>query len=123
MKFSSTLTKISGPTLEVKKKSELIKGSQNIFAYWKESEQNEALANKLGLFQIQLGGLGDSTTPANKIVIYIRTFLFLENWQFNHKLCPPLSPTNRLCLKDSPHNLTKYEIKEGDFKNPNFPTL
>ena len=22
---------------------------------------------------------------------YINIFLFLENWQFNHKLCPPLS--------------------------------
>ena len=69
MQSLNTLIKISGPTLEVKKKSELIKDSQNIFAYWNESEQGEALANKLGLFQIQLGGLGGSTTPANKIVI------------------------------------------------------
>ena len=30
---------MSGLTLEVKKKIELIKDSQNIFAYWKESEQ------------------------------------------------------------------------------------
>ena len=51
------------------KKIELIKDSQNIFAYWKESEQSEELVNKLGLFQIQLRGLGGSTTPANKIVI------------------------------------------------------
>ena len=36
------------------------------------------------------------------------TFLFLENWQFNQKLCP-LFPAN--ILKDSPQNLTKYEIK------------
>ena len=68
MQSSCTLIKISGPTLEVKK-NRLFKDSQNIFAYWKESEQSEALANKLGLFQIQLGGLGGSTTPANKIVI------------------------------------------------------
>ena len=54
MQSSCTLIKISGPTLEVKKK-ELIKASQNIFAYWKESEQSEVLANNLGLFQIQLG--------------------------------------------------------------------
>ena len=40
-----------------KKESELIKDSQNIFAYWKESEQSEALANKLDLFQIRLEGL------------------------------------------------------------------
>ena len=32
------------------KKFELIKDSQNIFAYWKESEQSEGLANKLGFF-------------------------------------------------------------------------
>ena len=51
------------------KKSELIKDSRNVFAYWKKSEQSKALANKLGLFQIQLGGLRGSTTPANKIVI------------------------------------------------------
>ena len=31
--------------------------------------------------------------------------------------CVPLSPTNILCLKDSPHNLTKYEIK-GTSKIP-----
>ena len=51
------------------KKIELMKDSQNIFACWKESEQSEGLANKLGLFQIQSRGLGRSTTPANKIVV------------------------------------------------------
>ena len=72
MQSSCTLIKISGPTLEVKKKFKLIKDSQNIFAYWKESEQSKALAKELSLFQIQLGGggcLGGNTTPANKIVI------------------------------------------------------
>ena len=63
-----TLIKISGLTPEMKK-IELIKDSQNIFTYWKESEQSEGLASKLGLFQIQLRGLGGSTTPANKIVL------------------------------------------------------
>ena len=69
MQSLCTFIKISGLTLEVKKKIELIKDSQNIFAYWKESKQSEGLTNKLGLFQIQLRGLGGSTTPANKIVI------------------------------------------------------
>ena len=68
MQFLCTLIKISGLTLEVKK-IELIKDSQNIFAYWKESEQSKGLANKLGLFQIQFRRLGGSTTPANKTVI------------------------------------------------------
>ena len=36
---------------------------------------------------------------------------FPEKWQFNHKLDASLSPTNKPCLKDYPHNLTKYEIK------------
>ena len=35
--------------------------------------------------------------------------IFLENWKFNHKLCPLLSSIKILCLKDYPHNLTKYE--------------
>ena len=52
-----------------KKKSELIKDSENIFAYWKESEQSKALENKFVLFQVQLRGLGGSTIPVNKIVI------------------------------------------------------
>ena len=67
MQSSCTLIKIAGLTPEVKK-IELIKDSQNIFANWTEPEQSERLANKLGLLQIQLRGLGDSTTPANEIV-------------------------------------------------------
>ena len=51
------------------KRIELIEVPENIFACWKESEQSEGLANKLGLSQIQLRGLGGSTTLANKIVI------------------------------------------------------
>ena len=35
---------------------------------------------------------------------------FLENWQFNRKLGPPLSSTNILNLKDYPHSPTKCEI-------------
>ena len=46
-----------------------------------------------------------------KYEVNMNIFFPLENWQFNQKLCP-LSPTNILCLKDSPQNLTKYEIKE-----------
>ena len=69
MQSSCTLIKISGPTLHVKKKIESIKDSQNIFGYWKKSEESEALANKLSLFQIQLGRLRGSTTPAINIVI------------------------------------------------------
>ena len=48
------------------KKFELIKDSQNTFAYWKESEQSEALTNKLGLFQIQLGGSGRQHNPSEQ---------------------------------------------------------
>ena len=48
----------------------------------------------------------------NKIDIQIWTFLFVENWQFNHKVSPILFPENILCLKKCPGNLRKYEIKE-----------
>ena len=51
------------------KKYELIKDSENIFAYWKESKKSEMLVYKFGLFKIQLGDLGGSTTPANKIAL------------------------------------------------------
>ena len=36
---------------------------------------------------------------------------FLENWQFNHKLAPPL--LNLPSLKDCPHSLAKYESKQN----------
>ena len=65
MQSSCTLIKISGLTLEMKKKIELIKDSQNIFEYWKESEQSEMLVNKLGLFKIQLRGLGGAACKQN----------------------------------------------------------
>ena len=35
---------------------------------------------------------------------------FFENWPFNHILGPLRFSTNILCLKNYPHNLTKYEI-------------
>ena len=44
---SSTFIKISGPIPEIKK-SGLINAWENIFACYKEYEQNEAMANKLG---------------------------------------------------------------------------
>ena len=47
MQSSSTFNKISGFIPEVKK-IELINEWLNILAYWKESEQSRALANKLG---------------------------------------------------------------------------
>ena len=63
MQSPSTFIKIPGFISEVKKKkSELINDWENIFAYYKEFEQGEALVNKLVLFQLQLGDLGGSTT-------------------------------------------------------------
>ena len=78
------------------------------------SEQNEALTNKLRLSQRQFGCLAGDTAPGkfccfflhlnwHKIVIKVWTFLFLENWQFNHAL----SPTSTLCPKDSLVNWKK----------------
>ena len=45
-----------------RKKSALINDYENIIAYSEESKQNEVYANKCGLFQIHLGGLGISAT-------------------------------------------------------------
>ena len=36
--------------------------------------------------------------------------ILLENWQFNHKLAPPLL---HIPTKDCPHNLAKYESKQN----------
>ena len=58
----------------------------------------------------------------HKTVLQIKAFLFLKNWQFNHKLGPPLSSTNTPCLKGYCRNLIKYEIN-GTSKNPSFSTL
>ena len=33
------------------------------YCIWGKSEQSQAFANKFGLFQIQLGGLGEVPTP------------------------------------------------------------
>ena len=64
MESSSTLIKISGPALEAKK-SELIKDSQNIFAYWKESEQDKAFAYKLGFW-----GVWEAAQPQQTKLLY-----------------------------------------------------
>ena len=86
---------------------------ENIITYWKESEQRKKLENKFGLFQIQLWGLRGVTTlrklcnfcpELSKETVF---FFFLLNTP-NFTL---VSSTNILCLKDYPHNLTKYEIK------------
>ena len=71
-----------------KKKSGLINGWENIFAYWKEFVQNEALANKLGLFQIQLGGLevqriGKKYVLHWEFCIYHRIFDLEKVWSFD----------------------------------------
>ena len=54
MYTSSTFIRMSGPISEVTKKSTLTSDWENI-AYWEEYQQNKVLANKFGLFQIQLG--------------------------------------------------------------------
>ena len=83
------------------------------------------LANKLGLSQIQLGwvpGKFCNFYPQlkwHKIVIW--TFLFLENWQFNHKLDQPLS--NKPTVPERLSSQFNKTWNQGDFKSSNFPTL
>ena len=63
MQSLSTFIRIRGPIPEIKKPV-LINDWKNI-AYWKESEQSKRLANKFGLFKIQLEleGLRGSLKP------------------------------------------------------------
>ena len=43
---------------------------ENIIGYWEESKQSEKLVNKLGLFQIWLGALGDGATSGKLCNFY-----------------------------------------------------
>ena len=126
LKKKKKLIRTSGPNTEVKRFA-FISDWENIITYWEESEQREVLANKLGLFQMQLGAWGRCNPrkilkflPSFKMTqnghIYVNSF-FHENWHLNHKLGHPISPANMLCLEDCPHNWTKYEINET-FKFP-----
>ena len=63
-----------------------------------------------------------SSTQTDTKLLYKKIFLFLGNWQFTHKLGLHLFPTNILCLKDYPHNLTKHMKSKGPQKH-NFWTL
>ena len=63
-----------------------------------------------------------SSTQTDTKLLYKKIFLFLGNWQFTHKLGLHLFPTNMLCLKDYPHNLTKHMKSKGPQKH-NFWTL
>ena len=67
-----------------------------------------------GKFCILFGHLSSATIfPALKLTQnYYCIFFFLENWQFNHKLAPPLLHT---CRKD---HLAKYEEGKGTSKIP-----
>ena len=66
----------------------------------------------------------ETVFPALKLTqnYYIKKYFFLGNWQFTHKLGLHLFPTNILCLKDYPHNLTKHMKSKGPQKH-NFWTL
>ena len=48
----------------------------------------------------------------------IWTFLFFENWQFNHKLS-----LCKLTVSERLSSQSKEVWYEGDFANPKFPTL
>ena len=100
-------------------------------AYWEKSQQSEVMEKKFGLVQTQLWDLGRVAMPGkfcsfspllNLETVFLAlklarncylkwTFLFHENWEFNHTLSLPLSSTNILRL------LTKYQIN-GTSKIP-----
>ena len=102
----------------------------------------EVLAKKYGLSQIQLRGLGLVATPGKfrsfspllSLEIAVSALILTQNCYFKYEhffllkngnltinWVPPLSSTNILCLKDYPHNLTKWN--QWDFKNPCFSGL
>ena len=70
LQSSSISIRISGPIPEVKKEFALINHWENIIAYREKSKQSEALANKLVLFQIHLGGLGSGAAPGKFCKFY-----------------------------------------------------
>ena len=63
------------------------------------------------LLSFKLGRTFCSTQTDTKLLYKYKHYFSLKNWQFNHKLGPPLSPTLTPCLKDYPHHLTKYKTK------------
>ena len=76
------------------------KNGKNI-AYLGEAAKPGKFCNSFPLLNLEI------VFPALKLTIncYLNMSIFFhENWQFNHKMGPPLSSTNILC------QLTKYEI-------------
>ena len=134
MQSSNTFIWISRPIPGVKKCA-LINDWENI-AYCEKSEQSKALANKFGLFQIQLWNLEWVATPGklcsfsndlsleavfpvlkltqncyiNMNIFFLKKGSLIINWV-------PFCATNILCLKKFPYNPTKHEMK-GTSKIP-----
>ena len=52
--------------------------------------------------------------------IFIYEHFFLKNWQFNHKLFPP---PYTYTVPEKLSSQSDKIWKQGDFKNPNFPTF
>ena len=79
-------------------------------------QQSEVLGKRLGLFQIQQGVWEEVQLQENLVIFFfIQTdtkLLFRYEYFFSLKAdnviinCVPISFTNILCLKDSPHNGT-----------------
>ena len=70
-------------------------------------------------YSFKLENSTSSTLTGTKLFCkYEYFFFFLKNGNLIINWVP-LSPTNILCLKDYPHNVTKY-MKQGGFENTNF---
>ena len=106
-------------------KKHQISDLKNIIAHWQESEESEALTNKCCSFQKQLGGLRwweqcnlRKALQFNPHLILETVFAAFKLPEFLHNEYGLPYPPHICGLKDSPHDLTKYEGKETS-KIPN----
>ena len=89
-----------------------------ITAYWEESEESEALANKhrnsWEMCSASSGAIPQKTCnfyPHLRLEIVFPALKLPQNYLFNMSIGSP-SPSYILCLKNSHHNETKYESQE-----------
>ena len=97
------------------KKSAFINDLENIILYCGRIRAKPGIGHQIRFAPNLAGGLGGSRThgkltfvqTGTKLLYKYEHFFFLET----ARLIPLFSPTNILCLKEYPHNITKYKIK------------
>ena len=118
------INQMSAPVPEETKYA-LINDLENIIAYWEESEQNEALGNKLALFQIQLEGLGGGATTGKFCIFYLhlnRTYKHFFSLNTGNLIMNwvPLSLFYKHNVSERLSSEFNKIWNQRDLKNPNF---